>query len=95
MITRRYCTALFADSASTCCSTSIQSDFWPLVYPKSELPGLAIVHGLTGYMPERLLDRRLPVVPLAERKTWIAYRGRNLGIKYGRLGSRNMRLVGA
>ena len=66
--------------------TCIPSDFWPLVYPRSELPGLSIVQGLTGYMPERLLDRRLPVVPLAERKTWVAYRGRNLGAKYGRLG---------
>jgi hypothetical protein len=66
--------------------TCIQSDFWPLVYPKSELPGLTIIQGLTGYVPERLLDRQFPVAPLAQRGTWIAYRGRDIGAKYGRLG---------
>ena len=66
--------------------TCVQSDFWPLVYPKSELPGLTIIQGLTGYMPERLLDRRSHVTPLAQRRTWIAYRGRDIGAKYGRLG---------
>ena len=66
--------------------TCIPSDCWPLAYPKSELPGLTIIQGLTGYLPERLLHRRYPVVPLAERKTWVAYRGRDIGAKYGRLG---------
>jgi len=66
--------------------TCIQSDFWPLVYPKSQFPGLTIVQGLTGYVPERLLDRQFSVNPLADRKTWIAYRGRDIGAKYGRLG---------
>ena len=66
--------------------TCIPSDCWPLAYPKSELPGLTIIQGLTGYLPERLLHRRYPVAPLAERKTWVAYRGRDIGAKYGRLG---------
>lgn len=66
--------------------TCIQPEFWPLAYPKSELPGVTIIQGLTGYMPEGLLDRRAGVVPLADRKTWVAYRGRNIGAKYGRLG---------
>jgi hypothetical protein len=66
--------------------TCIQSDFWPLVYPKSELPGLTIIQGLTGYMPERLLERRFRITPLADRGSWIAYRGRDIGAKYGRLG---------
>jgi len=66
--------------------TCIQSDFWPLVYPKSELPGLAIIQGLTGYMPERLLERQFCITPLADRRSWIAYRGRDIGAKYGRLG---------
>jgi hypothetical protein len=66
--------------------TCIQSDFWPLVYPKSELPGLTIIQGLTGYMPERLLERQFHITPLAERGTWVAYRGRDIGAKYGRLG---------
>jgi hypothetical protein len=66
--------------------TWIQSDFWPLVYPKSEFPGLTIIPALTGYVPERLLDRQFSITPLAHRKTWIAYRGRDIGTKYGRLG---------
>jgi hypothetical protein len=66
--------------------TCIQSDFWPLVYPISEFPGLTIIQGLTGYVPERLLDRQFSVNPLAHRKTWIAYRGRDIGAKYGLLG---------
>jgi hypothetical protein len=66
--------------------TCIQSDFWPLVYPKSELPGLTIIQGLTGYMPERLLERQFRITPLAHRGSWIAYRGRDIGARYGRLG---------
>jgi len=66
--------------------TCIQSDFWPLVYPKSELPGLTIIQGLTGYMPERLLERQFRITPLADRGSWVAYRGRDIGAKYGRLG---------
>jgi hypothetical protein len=66
--------------------TCIQREFWPLVHPKSELPGVTIVQGLTGYVPERLLDRKISIIPLADRKTWIAYRGRDIGAKYGRLG---------
>lgn len=66
--------------------TCIQREFWPLAYPRAELPGLAIIQGLTGYMPERLLSREFDFPPLAERKVWVAYRGRDLGAKYGRLG---------
>jgi hypothetical protein len=66
--------------------TCIQKQFWPLVYPMSELPGLTIIQGLTGYMPEHLKEHRFPIVPLSERKVWLAYRGRSVGVKYGRLG---------
>ena len=37
-------------------------------------------------MPERLVNRHLHVAPLDERKTWVAYRGRDIGARYGRLG---------
>lgn len=66
--------------------TCIQREFWPLAYPSSELPGLKIIQGLTGYMPERLIDSHPPIIPLAERKIMLAYRGRQIGAKYGRLG---------
>lgn len=66
--------------------TCIQRDFWPLVYPVSELPDVTIVQGLTGYMPERIAGMRSTVIPLSERKTLVAYRARALGARYGRLG---------
>ena len=66
--------------------TPVPCDFWHLAYPASELPGLRIVNALTGYLPESLFDDRPPIVPLDRRKVFVAYRGRNLGPKYGRLG---------
>lgn len=66
--------------------TCIQRDFWPRVYPESELPGLHIVQGLTGYMPETLTERGLRSPPLSKRRTVVGYRGRNIGARYGRLG---------
>lgn len=66
--------------------TCIQRDFWPLVYPASELPGVHIVQGLTGYMPETLTERGLSSLPLSERRTVVGYRGRDIGARYGRLG---------
>ena len=35
--------------------TCIPRDCWPLAYPKSELPGVTIIQGLTGYMPSACL----------------------------------------
>ena len=67
--------------------TCIQRDFWPLAYPRSEIPGVKILQGLTGYMPENLLKRHASIArPLAGRDTWVAYRGRDIGARYGRLG---------
>jgi len=64
----------------------IQPEFLPLVHPRSELPGVSIFHVLTGYVSERLLHRSFDVRPLSERTTLVAYRGRDIGAKYGRLG---------
>ena len=86
MIEQRRCIAPFVGSAFHVLLTCIQREFWPLVYPKSELPGVTIIQGLTGYVPERLVNRHLHVAPLDERKTWVAYRGRDIGARYGRLG---------
>src|SRR5215510_13867650 len=66
--------------------TCIQKEYWPLVYPKAEVPGVKIIQGLTGYMPERLRNQQFSIRPLAERDVLIGYRGRNIGAKYGRLG---------
>lgn len=66
--------------------TCIQRDFWPRVYPESELPGLHVVQVLTGYMPETLIELGLRSAPLSKRRTVVGYRGRDLGARYGRLG---------
>lgn len=66
--------------------TCIQPDYCDLAYPASELPGVKRIHGLTGYMPERLAKSLPPIMPLAEREIAIGYRGRDIGAKYGRLG---------
>lgn len=59
---------------------------WPLAYPRSEVPGLALYGAFTGFMPESLVARQPEHKPLAERDIWIAYRGRDIGGRYGCLG---------
>jgi hypothetical protein len=66
--------------------TSIQRDFWPLAYPRSQIPGVKLVQALTGYVPANIPERGKEILPLSERKNLIAYRGRDIGAKYGRLG---------
>jgi hypothetical protein len=66
--------------------TSIQSDFWPLAYPKSQIPGVKLLQGLTGYVPANISHRSDEIIPLSDRKNLVAYRGRDIGAKYGRLG---------
>lgn len=66
--------------------TPVPPAYWHLAYPASEIPGLKLIHALTGYMPERLLESRPEIVPLEARKVHVAYRGRDIGAKYGRLG---------
>jgi hypothetical protein len=66
--------------------TSIQSDFWPLAYPQSQIPGVKLVQALTGYAPANLPILNEGIKPLGDRKHVIAYRGRNIGARYGRLG---------
>jgi hypothetical protein len=65
--------------------TCIQPEYWPQVYPQNELPGLQIVLGITGYMPEGIAERIHPV-PLEQRRIVIGYRGRDIGGRYGRFG---------
>lgn len=62
--------------------TSIQNDFWPLVYPSIHVPGVAIRSLFTGYAPTAVRELK----PLHLREYPIAYRGRQLGAKYGKLG---------
>lgn len=55
------------------------------VYPPSEFPGCRFVNVLTGYVPDGY-DLASYSLPLAERQTLIGYRGRRIGVAYGRLG---------
>lgn len=64
--------------------TIIPKEFWPIVYPKSEIPGVNIYQALTGYVPSSSVARETP--PLAERKLWMAYRGNDTSARYGKLG---------
>lgn len=66
--------------------TCIQPEFIRFAYPPAEIPGVSIIHGLTGYVPEQLSDKARMSRPLEDRDTWVAYRGRTLGAQYGRLG---------
>ena len=63
--------------------TSVPKEFWPLVYPAIELPGVALREVLTGYAPAAHPERKIK--PLADRRFPIGYRGRQIGARYGRL----------
>ena len=65
--------------------TCVQPEFWPRIYPPHKLPHLRLVHVLTGYVPDDLMEKYRTVTPLAERPIMIGYRGGYLGARYGRL----------
>ena len=56
------------------------------IYPPSEFSNTKFVNCLTGYVPESLLEDIVLSTKTSERKLTVAYRGRMLPIKYGRLG---------
>ncbi len=62
-----------------------------LVYPSSRFPGTKFLPTLTGYVPERCETPGLSI-PLQDRKTLIAYRGRKLPAIYGELGYEKYRI---
>ncbi|WP_260293643.1 hypothetical protein [Sedimenticola hydrogenitrophicus] len=56
------------------------------IYPLDELPRTKFVNNLTGYVPDDLLDHVGQLTAPSTRFLTIAYRGRQLPIRYGRLG---------
>lgn len=56
------------------------------VYPPDEFPGVRFVSNFTGYVPDNHIEHFDPLVPPSQRSLMIAYRGRPLPIRYGRLG---------
>ena len=53
-------------------------------YPEVEFVGVKFINVLTGFIPDRLLDRLAS--PNESRSIHIGYRGRELGFEYGDLG---------
>jgi glycosyltransferase involved in cell wall biosynthesis len=71
--------------------TTVPLDQVELVYPRARFPHVDFLPTLTGYVPEDpILDRF--VVPLAQRKLMIGYRGRRLPHQYGELGHEKYRI---
>lgn len=58
----------------------------PLIYPPDDFPGTTFINNLTGYIPDELTSKIITYIPPSKRSCIIAYRGRPLPIKYGRLG---------
>jgi len=56
------------------------------VYPSDEFPRTRFVSNLTGYAPDNLIDQIGRLTAPSKRTLVIAYRGRPLPIRYGRLG---------
>jgi hypothetical protein len=66
--------------------TCVPRALWPIVHPESELPGVHLIHVLTGYVPDNLDCQGRFSRPLAQRSRKISYRGRDIGARYGQLG---------
>lgn len=60
------------------------------IYPRSRFPKIRFVNVLTGYVPEKLVHRHRR--PIADRKNWVAYRGRSLHPVYGLLGFQKFKI---
>ncbi len=56
------------------------------IYPSSEFPRTKFISNLTGYVPDGLLHQVGFLAPPSKRSIIIAYRGRPLPVRYGRLG---------
>ena len=58
----------------------------PKIYPQDEFPQTRFVSCLTGYVPDELIGQVGKLTSPSKRSLFIAYRGRPLPIRYGRLG---------
>jgi len=65
--------------------TCVPEKYISRVYPPQDFPGCQFVNVLTGYVPDQY-DLTAYSLPLRERRTVIGYRGRRIGLAYGRLG---------
>ena len=58
----------------------------PIIYPSNEFPRTRFINCLTGYVPDDLMSKIGDVPPPSARSLFLAYRGRPLPIRYGKLG---------
>ena len=66
--------------------TCVPQDSLSYVYPPEDFPNVEFITVFTGYVPDDFAQTAKPSVPLRERPTIVAYRGRDIGPRYGRLG---------
>jgi len=66
--------------------TVVPTHFIHVVYPPEQFPGVRFVNNLTGYAPVELLSQAGDYTPPSNRQCIIAYRGRPLPLRYGKLG---------
>lgn len=64
--------------------TCVPEAYIEAVYPQAELPGVRFIQTLTGFVPADYQDIEVDGDP-AHRKVLIAYRGRSLPFRYGKL----------
>lgn len=77
---------MMADLGIDVVFTTVPEEFRPVFYPPERVSSVTFRQCLTGYVPyDRPAASSLP--PIAERETWIGYRGRKLPVWYGRLGA--------
>jgi hypothetical protein len=64
--------------------TTVPPEYRDQFYPSDSVKGVEFRQCYTGYVPDDLpLENELP--PIADRSTWVGYRGRKLPIWYGTL----------
>jgi hypothetical protein len=56
------------------------------VYPLEEFKHTKFVSNLTGYVPDDFINQMTEIIPTSKRSLVMAYRGRPLPVRYGKLG---------
>lgn len=62
------------------------------IYPSNEFPQTRFVNCLTGYVPDNLVNTVGSISPPSKRSLFIAYRGRQLSLRYGKLGQEKIEI---
>jgi hypothetical protein len=72
--------------------TCVPQESLEYVYPSAMFPGTDFITVLTGYVSETIGSGHGRRVPLRDRATVIGYRGNDLGLRYGRLGTEKLEI---